>query len=329
MQRTTILALTACATLASFHARANEVATPATQPTITLSADATPGDADHTPSQFKITRPGRYTLSGNIVGSPGIIAIEIASSDVTLDLAGFSITGGLAAIVAEQCERVTLSRGTIESTQSYAINLSTCANASVEAIAIRSTQGSAASIITGRDATLTNCTVADAAGAGFEVGPASTLVDCKADRCAGTGFDAANAVSVEFRGCVASGNSRAGFAVGSFGRITGSTASQNGSDGITLNSHAEAMDNLCSGNGTNGDSAGIRVIGDSARIRGNRVHTNVNTGIMVLPGVKHAKIQSNWSRANTHADFDIAPGNDCATIMRSSGNADQDANFAF
>lgn len=58
----------------------------------------TPGDSD---SLFKITRPGRYYLGGSVrvlafSGFPPstMIAIEIAASDVTLDLNGFTISRG-------------------------------------------------------------------------------------------------------------------------------------------------------------------------------------------------------------------------------------------
>ncbi|MDP1660874.1 MAG: hypothetical protein Q8L55_03070, partial [Phycisphaerales bacterium] len=63
------------------------------EPRIAINATNTPGDADATPSTFKITQPGSYYLTGNITGESGKDGIEIAAAGVTLDLNGFSVTG--------------------------------------------------------------------------------------------------------------------------------------------------------------------------------------------------------------------------------------------
>lgn len=48
------------------------------------------GDAD---SVHRITEPGSYYLSGNVVGAAGLNGIEIFASNVTLDLNGFAVIG--------------------------------------------------------------------------------------------------------------------------------------------------------------------------------------------------------------------------------------------
>lgn len=60
------------------------------EPRTPLSQETTPGNAD---SVFKITEPGSYYLTGNLVGEAGKHGIEIASDDVTLDLMGFTVRG--------------------------------------------------------------------------------------------------------------------------------------------------------------------------------------------------------------------------------------------
>jgi hypothetical protein len=42
---------------------------------------------------YKITKPGSYKLTSNLVVPAGVDGIDILSQDVTLDLNGFSITG--------------------------------------------------------------------------------------------------------------------------------------------------------------------------------------------------------------------------------------------
>ncbi|MEL6329120.1 MAG: hypothetical protein AAFR38_05625 [Planctomycetota bacterium] len=72
-----------------------------------INAENTPGDDN---SVFRITQPGSYYLPRNLriddlPGLPGkTVAIEVASSDVTIDLNGFTISRGTVSIplVAEE-----------------------------------------------------------------------------------------------------------------------------------------------------------------------------------------------------------------------------------
>ena len=61
------------------------------EPRTPVGPDTTPGDAQ---SLYRITQPGSYYLTGNIVGVAGKNGIEIASGDVALDLSGFAVVGG-------------------------------------------------------------------------------------------------------------------------------------------------------------------------------------------------------------------------------------------
>ncbi len=56
---------------------------------IELSQTTAPGDAN---SVFRIAQPGSYVLTGNLDVPAGEIGIEIASSDVTIDLNGYAIS---------------------------------------------------------------------------------------------------------------------------------------------------------------------------------------------------------------------------------------------
>lgn len=53
-----------------------------------LSAANTPGDAD---SHFRITQPGVYYLTGNVISSASGSAIEVAANNVVIDLNGFEM----------------------------------------------------------------------------------------------------------------------------------------------------------------------------------------------------------------------------------------------
>ncbi len=60
------------------------------EPRIAINATNTPGDAD---SVFKITQPGSYYLTGNVTGVNAKHGIELAASNVTIDLNGFALMG--------------------------------------------------------------------------------------------------------------------------------------------------------------------------------------------------------------------------------------------
>lgn len=63
------------------------------EPRIVINSSNTPGDADATPSVFKITQPGTYYLPGNFTVPAGRIGIEIAADNVTIDMNGATIKG--------------------------------------------------------------------------------------------------------------------------------------------------------------------------------------------------------------------------------------------
>lgn len=81
--------------------------TPGPEPRIAINEVNTPGDNDATPSTFKIIQPGSYYLAGNLAGAVGKDGIEIAASNVTIDLNGFTLSGSNSnsGIVAQQALR--------------------------------------------------------------------------------------------------------------------------------------------------------------------------------------------------------------------------------
>ncbi len=60
------------------------------EPRIAINATNTPGDAD---SVFRISQPGSYYLTGEVLGAPGMAGIEIVATSVTLDLSGMTVKG--------------------------------------------------------------------------------------------------------------------------------------------------------------------------------------------------------------------------------------------
>src|SRR5262249_43135065 len=61
------------------------------EPRVILSSANTPGGSG---AVFRITQPGSYYLTANIASASGKHGIEIAASQVTVDLMGFRVTRG-------------------------------------------------------------------------------------------------------------------------------------------------------------------------------------------------------------------------------------------
>ena len=102
------------------------------EPRIAINQANTPGDSD---SAFKITAAGSYYLPQNyiILGFLNPInGIEIAAGNVTIDLNGFTISGGSNAIDGVvfngNPNNVTIKNGTVSSFDNHAINIGSDGN---------------------------------------------------------------------------------------------------------------------------------------------------------------------------------------------------------
>lgn len=101
------------------------------EPRIAINGVNTPGDNDSTPSLYKITQPGSYYLTGNVTGVINKSGIEIAASNVTLDLNGFELVGvtGTASVhgiyaTPTGLANVSVRNGSVRNRGGYGVNLS-------------------------------------------------------------------------------------------------------------------------------------------------------------------------------------------------------------
>src|SRR5262245_42158782 len=86
-----------------------------TEPRIAINATNTPGSGS---AMFLISQPGSYYLTGNITGAASKTAISVITSNVTIDLGGFAMTGvagSLVGIEAQGESNLTVTNGTLSS----------------------------------------------------------------------------------------------------------------------------------------------------------------------------------------------------------------------
>ncbi|MCK6455277.1 MAG: right-handed parallel beta-helix repeat-containing protein [Phycisphaerae bacterium] len=179
--------------------------TPGPEPRIAINATNTPGDAD---SVFRIAAPGSYYLTGNLTGVAAKMGIEIAASDVTLDLMGYTMTGvpgslaGVSFGVLTQ-KNITIRNGVVRAWGASGLDIFLGTDL-VRVESITATNNVGRGISTSGTATVVNCIAEANTTEGILVGPGSTLT-----------------------GCVAKGNTTFGISAGADSTVTDCAASAN------------------------------------------------------------------------------------------------------
>jgi hypothetical protein len=267
------------------------------EPRTLVNAANTPGDAD---SVYKITHPGSYYLGARITAAPFKHGIEIAASNVTLDLAGFSLTGGADSLNAIEVSagfplNIAIHDGLIESWQGNGIDAPHSVGISIRNIAVTFNTGPGFNL--GNGSTIVDCSVTLSQGGfiigdsaivqrcraeqifnagGFLLGESSRVSDSSAIGCSGRGFDVG--FDSALTGCIADGNGSYGIAA-SRAVIASCTANGNAFDGITAGSHSVVTACTASNNGSTGISGSGYSIIESCTTRGND-----SGGVLVVEG---------------------------------------------
>ena len=259
------------------------------EPRIAVNATNTPGDADATPSTFKISQPGAYYLTGNITGEAGKHGIEITSVGVTLDLNGFSVVGvpGSLTGVALRSASIEVRGGTVRNFTGGGV-ISDGASTNNRVIDVRAIGNTGVGIYAGIYSETRNCLASSNGSHGI-----SLYAYCRAEGCTtqgngGDGINGGNAGSIIIN-CVASNNSGRGIYTNVSNSIIGCTVQDNVSNGIET-SYSIVKD--CT-SGSN-DGYGIQM-GAGSMATNNRSFGNVIGGFFTL---ENAVLEGNMASSN-------------------------------
>lgn len=251
------------------------------EPRILVSAAQTPGDAAST---YIIAQPGSYYLAGNLAGEAGKHGISIQAHNVTLDLNGFQLDGGLVGLrgidVPVALSGLEIRNGVVRGWTDGGVRADL---ASVAAGSLRLRDNAVAGLSMGDGSMARDCLAqANAVGFrgadrcqftgclangnishGFEVAASATLLDCAAGRNGGHGVFGGGFAT--YQRCNASSNDLAGFVFGSGSTVADCTAGANVREGFfgdrSVLARCTADSNGAVGGGTN--LAGFRVSGCS------------------------------------------------------------------
>jgi hypothetical protein len=242
---------------------------------------------------FMIVESGSYYLVGSLDGQNGEHGIMVGSSDVKLDLNGFSINGVPGSLdgikVMGQLENISIRHGVIRGWGGSGIDALTAYECTF--VDIKASGNGNAGIIAGENSLIDGCGAYwnghDPSGATYDAGIFaglySTIKECKSRMNSGSGFYAD--MGTRITGCTATENQKDGIHAMDFCTIVECLVTHNGWDGITVWSNCRVEDNNSSENGysywdetleqwVDGNGAGIRVLGQANRIEDNSVSGN-------------------------------------------------------
>ncbi len=247
-----------------------------------ILTSTTPGDVD---SLFKITQPGAYVLRNNIAGVSGMMGIEIAANDVTVDLEGFAligVAGSLDGLLVSQlaASNITIANGSIRgwgngTTNGYGVDARNALGVSIRNV--NASSNLLDGIRAGKGSIVTGCTATANGSDGIDVDEGSTVRNCTAKANLNDGIETDFGCSVI--GCTASGNALDGIQSLAGSAITDCAAYDNGDDGIQGDENTTVT--RCSGYLSVDD--GIQV-GPSSVVIGCSAFSNSDDGIQAGPG---------------------------------------------
>jgi len=252
------------------------------EPRIAINSTNTPGDAD---SVFKITQRGSYYLTGSVIGVSGKHGIEIAASDVTLDLGGFAVRGSAGTldginVSTVRGRAITIRNGHISAWGDCGLEVENNNGqpSEVGLFDLEANLNAADGFRLRSSNTMIACKATENGGDGFSATGSSTLTQCAASFNGGRGISAGTRSVVSQ--CVAISNASTGFVLALESTLSNAVADGN-AVGITGQA-CVIRDCVVSGSGSHGISvSGACTIADSTFYRngGNGVDLNGGTNI--------------------------------------------------
>lgn len=198
------------------------------EPRTPINATNTPGNAS---AVFRITQPGSYFLTSDVVGEEDKHGIRIEASDVTIDLNGFRLNGvplSLDGISEIGASRVHVRNGAIIDWGGRGIHLASATGCSVRDVVVSGCLDTGVWLGTG--GLVSGCSASSNGFHGIEIGSNSLIIDSLIENNGNRGAEADSGLVM--RGCVLSGNTGSGVQSGNGATIESCIAIGNGGDGF-------------------------------------------------------------------------------------------------
>lgn len=253
------------------------------EPRIAVNASNTPGDAT---ASFIIATPGSYYLTGNITGASAKSGIRIASSNVTLDLNGFTLQGVSGSldgvIVSTSGLGITIRNGSVSAWGQDGIDFGNALSYLAESLHAHSNTG--VGIRGAFTGTIRDCTARANGGDGIRAGDPSVVERCAAVANGGAG------ISCPFGNCL----------------VSHCVAEVNTGAGISVADSCTVLNNTCSIN------TGPQLL---VTLGENRIDSNNLVGTIGLRVTGSGNVIVRNSASNNSTAYDIAANNRYGTIV--------------
>ena len=203
---------------------------------------------------FPITQPGSYYLTTNLVVASGY-GIRVEADDVSLDLAGWTLTGlagsteGISTFVRTN---ITVRNGTVREFSGMGVYLGGISGAKVEGVTAVGNLGRG--IYVGDGSAVIDCAAIRNGSQGIETGANCEVRACRSLQNAGSGF--LSSANTAFQDSLAANNAQIGFEVGQGGSLRGCVARSNTNTGILTAENASLSDCSAQSNGGAGMATG-------------------------------------------------------------------------
>lgn len=261
-----------------------------------------------------ITVAGSYYVTTNLTGVSGQNGISINTSDVTIDLNGFTLSGvagsGSGVYVTDIYTNIVVRNGTLKSWDYRGLDAEASYNS--QFLQLRVSDNGDDGIAAGINSVVNQCTAVNNLLDGIYASDGSAIQSCTATDNGGFGIDAnagsmisgctsvynAGGISASTGGtislssarlnggdgfegyqativdCTAQANSGRGILAADGSSVSRCTARINSQDGIWVGTGCRITENNCQFNGYNGAGDGIHVFGSENRIEANHVVSN-------------------------------------------------------
>lgn len=261
---------------------------------------------------FTISTAGSYYLTTNLTGTAGQSGVIISASDVTLDLNGFALVGGVSSLngvsIGSARTNITIRNGSIRGWGSYGIDAGFIVNSRLMDLNVSANIGRG--IYVGDGNVVSGCAVRNNGSTGLLVGDACRVVDCVAVTNGADGIYAENGTTVS--GCAAHNNAGSGLRMGTAGRVLDCTVAGNGSSGIHVGSGGAVSGCSAFFNGGNG-----MYVSDGSTVTGCSSRSNVMDGIV---GIIACRVVDCTSSRNGDDGVNLGSGSSCSRCSAYDNN---------
>jgi parallel beta-helix repeat protein len=308
------------------------------EPRTPIGPNTTPGDAT---CVYKITQPGSYYLTGNVIGEPNKSGIVVDADDVSIDLKGFTLKGVAGSVDGirplDYHSNLVVVNGIVSnwggngaSTYAYAMPFGhsisysrmegllvsdnggwgiRAAYGSVVRSCIARDNGSDGIIMTNAGGVIEQCVAISNGGDGFACADGTTMVNCSSLNNDGVGISCMNSGHTII-GCTVTNNDAGGLKASSASVVKDCTLRYNFTFGINISFDCFIVGNEIVGTQGAGIS-GVNIGGQGrSRIEGNNICSNT-TGIDLANNPGNF-IYKNTLRSNT-TNLNLGTGNSAPT----------------